>query len=155
MPVITPRQKVSQTKMFGEEFIEIKLIGDSYEECEVAAKKYTAENGMTLIPPFDNFKIIEGQGTVGVEILEELPEIDYLFVPVGGGGLASGMGSFFKSFSPNTTIIGTEPEGAPSMYYALKARHPIILDNIDHFVDGAAVNRVGDITFSICKITYY
>ena len=151
MPVITPRQKVTQTKMFGEEFIEIRLIGDSYEECEVAAKKYTAENGMTLIPPFDNFKIIEGQGTVGVEILEELPEIDYLFVPVGGGGLASGMGSFFKSFSPNTTIIGTEPEGAPSMYYALKARHPIILDNIDHFVDGAAVNRVGDITFSICK----
>ena len=151
MPIITPKQKVTQTKMFGEEFIEVKLTGDSYEECAVAAQKYTEENEMTLIPPFDNFKIIEGQGTVGVEILEELSKVDYLFVPVGGGGLASGVGSFFKTFSPQTTIIGTEPEGAPSMYYALKARHPITLDNIEHFVDGASVNRVGDITFSICK----
>lgn len=151
MPIITPKQKVSQTKMFGEQFIEVKLIGDSYEECAFAAQKYTEETGMTLIPPFDNFKIIEGQGTVGVEILEELSKVDYLFVPVGGGGLASGVGSFFKTFSPHTTIIGAEPEGAPSMYYALKARHPIILENIDHFVDGASVNRVGDITFSICK----
>jgi threonine dehydratase len=151
MPVITPKQKITQTKMFGEQFIDVKLTGDNYEECAVAAQKYSAENGLTLIPPFDNFKVIEGQGTVGVEILEEQQKIDFLFVPVGGGGLAAGVGSYFKTFSPNTKIIGAEPEGAPSMFYALKARHPITLDNIEHFVDGASVNRVGDITFSICK----
>ena len=151
MPIITPKQKVSQTKMFGEEFIEVVLTGDTYEECAVAAQKYTQENSMTLIPPFDDFKIIEGQGTVALEILEEEPKVDYLFVPVGGGGLAAGVGSYFKTFSPQTKIIGTEPEGAPSMFYALKARHPITLDNIEHFVDGASVNRVGDITFSVCK----
>ncbi len=151
MPVITPNQKVNQTKMFGEEFIEVKLIGDTYDECAVAAKKYTAEHGMVFIPPFDDFKIIEGQGTVGVEILEELSKVDYLFVPVGGGGLSAGVGAFFKSFSPQTKIIGMEPEGAPSMYEALKAGQPVTLESIEQFVDGASVKRVGDITFSICK----
>ncbi len=151
MPVITPKQKVSQTKMFGAQFIDVKLTGDNYDECAIAAQNFARENSMTLIPPFDNFKIIEGQGTVAVEILEDEPEIDYLFVPVGGGGLAAGVGRYFKTFSPQTKIIGAEPEGAPSMFYALKARHPITLDNIEHFVDGASVNRVGDITFSICK----
>ncbi len=151
MPIITPKQKVSQTKMFGEEFIEIKLTGDTYEECADAAHKYAYENKMTLIPPFDDFKIIEGQGTVALEILEDEPKVDYLFVPVGGGGLAAGIGSYFKTFSPQTKIIGVEPEGAPSMFYALKARHPITLENIEHFIDGASVNRVGDITFSVCK----
>ena len=151
MPVITPNQKVSQTKMFGEEFIEVKLIGDTYDECAVAAKEYTAEHGMAFIPPFDDFKIIEGQGTVGVEILEELSKVDYLFVPVGGGGLSAGVGAFFKSFSPQTKIIGMEPEGAPSMYEALKAGQPVTLESIEQFVDGASVKRVGDITFSICK----
>src|ERR1019366_705039 len=151
MPVITPNQKVSQTKMFGEDFIEIKLIGDTYDECAVAAKKYTEENKMAFIPPFDDYKIIEGQGTVGVEILEELSKVDYLFVPVGGGGLSAGVGTFFKSFSPATKIIGTEPEGAPSMFRALEAGHPVFLDSIEQFVDGASVKRVGDITFSICK----
>ena len=106
---------------------------------------------MTFIPPFDDYKIIEGQGTVGVEILEDQSEIDYLFVPVGGGGLAAGVGTYFKTFSPETKIIGVEPEGAPSMYEALKAGHPVTLANIERFVDGAAVKRVGDITFSICK----
>jgi threonine dehydratase len=151
MPIITPNQKVSQTKMFGENFIEIKLSGDTYNECAVAAKKYTEENGMAFIPPFDHYKIIEGQGTVGVEILEDESNIDYLFVPVGGGGLSAGVGTYFKTFSPHTKIIGLEPEGAPSMFEALKAGQPVTLSNIDQFVDGAAVNRVGDITFSICK----
>jgi len=95
--------------------------------------------------------IIEGQGTVAVEILEDQPEIDYLFVPVGGGGLASGVGSYFKTYSPGTKIIGLEPEGAPSMKEALKAGHPVTLDNIERFVDGAAVKRVGDLTFNICR----
>jgi threonine dehydratase len=151
MPIITPNQKVSQTKMFGENFIEIKLSGDTYNECAIAAKKYTEENGMAFIPPFDHYKIIEGQGTVGVEILEDESRVDYLFVPVGGGGLSAGVGTYFKTFSPHTKIIGLEPEGAPSMFEALKAGQPVTLSNIDQFVDGAAVNRVGDITFSICK----
>jgi len=151
MPIVTPKQKVNQTKMFGEDNIEIKLIGDTFDDCAAAAKKYTEENGMTFIPPFDDYRIIEGQGTVAVEVLEDLSNVDYVFVPVGGGGCASGIGTYFKTFSPQTKIIGLEPEGAPSMKEALKAGHPITLSDIDRFVDGAAVKRVGDITFNICK----
>ena len=151
MPVITPNQKVSQTKMFGEDFTEVKLVGDTFDDCAVVAKKFTEENGMTFIPPFDDYRIIEGQGTVGVEILEDQSDIDYLFIPVGGGGLSAGVGSYFKTYSPKTKIIGLEPEGAPAMFEALKAGKPVTLESIDGFVDGAAVKRVGDITFSICK----
>lgn len=151
MPIITPNQKVSQTKMFGENFIEVKLTGDTYDDCAVAAKKYTQENGMTFIPPFDDIRIIEGQATVGIEILEDQSEVDFLFIPVGGGGLSAGVGSYFKTFSPKTKLIGLEPEGAPSMFEALKAGKPVTLENIERFVDGASVKRVGDITFSICK----
>ena len=151
MPVITPNQKIYQTKMFGENFIEIKLVGDTYDDCSVSAKKYAEENKMTFIPPFDDLRIIEGQGTVAVEILNEQNDIDFLFVPVGGGGLSAGVGTYFKTHSPKTKIIGVEPEGAPSMYEALKVGKPITLENIESFVDGAAVKRVGDITFSICK----
>ncbi len=151
MPIITPKQKITQTKMFGEDNIEVKLIGDTFDDCAVAAKKYTEEKSMTFIPPFDDYRIIEGQGTVGVEILEDQSEVDYIFIPVGGGGLSAGVGSYFKTYSPKTKIIGLEPEGAPSMFEALKAGHPVTLDTIERFVDGAAVKRVGDITFSICK----
>jgi threonine dehydratase len=175
MPVITPNQKITQTKMFGEDKLTVKLVGDTFDDCAIAAKKYTEENGMTFIPPFDDYKIIEGQGTVGVEILEQLNEeenslhqsslissssssplgriggADFLFLPVGGGGLSAGVGTYFKTFSPKTKVIGVEPEGAPSMFEALKAGHPVTLDNIERFVDGAAVKRVGEITFSICK----
>lgn len=151
MPVITPNQKINQTKMFGEDFIEVRLTGDTFDDCAAAAKKYTEENGMTFIPPFDDLRIIEGQGTVAVEILEAQSDIDFVFIPVGGGGLSAGVGSYFKTYSPKTKIIGVEPEGAPSMYEALKANRPVTLDNIDRFVDGAAVKRVGDISFDICK----
>ncbi len=151
MPVITPNQKITQTKMFGEDFIEVRLIGDTYDDCAAAAKIYTEENGLTFIPPFDDLRIIEGQGTVAVEVLEEQHDIDYVFIPVGGGGLSAGIGSYFKTYSPKTKIIGLEPEGAPSMKEALKAGHPVTVENIDRFVDGAAVKRVGDVTFSICK----
>ena len=151
MPIITPNQKVKQTKMFGEQNVEVRLIGDTYDDCAIAAKMFTEENGLTFIPPFDDPRIIEGQATVGVEILEDLSEIDYLFLPVGGGGLSSGVGSYFKTYSPKTRIIGLEPEGAPSMLAAFKAGHPVTLDNIERFVDGAAVKRVGDLTYSICK----
>ncbi|HEV8506713.1 MAG TPA: threonine ammonia-lyase [Chitinophagaceae bacterium] len=151
MPIITPKQKVNQTKMFGEEYVEVKLVGDTFDDCAVAAKNFTEKNGMTFIPPFDDRRIIEGQGTVAVEILEDKTDIDYLFIPVGGGGLSSGVGSYFKTYSPKTKIIGLEPEGAPAMFEALKAGHPVTLEQIDRFVDGAAVKRVGDLTFSICK----
>jgi len=151
MPIITPQQKIQQTKMFGEHFTEIVLIGDTFDDCAVAAKQYTQQHGMTFIPPFDDYRIIEGQATVGVEILEDQSEIDFLFMPVGGGGLSAGVGSYFKTFSPKTKLIGLEPEGAPSMKAALDAGHPVTLDNIERFVDGAAVKRVGDLTFSICK----
>ena len=151
MPVITPNQKITQTKMFGEDFIEIKLVGDTYDECGIAAQQYTAENGMTYIHPFDDYKIIEGQGTVGLEILEDLSDIDYLFIPVGGGGLCSGVGTYFKTFSPKTKLIGVEPEGAPSMKAAFDKGEPVTLQHIERFVDGAAVQRVGNITYAVCK----
>lgn len=151
MPVITPHQKVNQTRMFGDKNIEIRLVGDTYDDCAHAAKKFTEENDMYFIPAFDDPRIIEGQATVGVEILEDQPAIDYLFMPVGGGGLSAGVGSYFKLFSPRTTLVGVEPEGAPSMFSALKAGEPVTLDCIDRFVDGAAVKRVGELTFSICK----
>lgn len=151
MPIITPQQKVDQTRMFGEDFIEIRLCGDTFDDCAVAAKQYTLQHGLTFIPPFDDPRIIEGQATVGVEILEDLSQIDYLFVPVGGGGLCAGVGTYFKTFSPKTKIIGAEPEGAPSMTEALRAGGPVTLDNIERFVDGAAVKRVGELTYSLCS----
>jgi threonine dehydratase len=151
MPVTTPNQKIRQTKLFGEDLIEVQLAGDTFDDSAIAAKNYANETGKTFIPPFDNFQIIEGQGTVGVEILEQLSNVDYIFIPVGGGGLSAGVGSYFKIYSPSTKIIGLEPEGAPSMSEALKVGHPVTIKKIDRFVDGAAVKRVGDITFNICK----
>lgn len=152
MPVITPKQKINQTRMFGEGAVEIRLAGDNFDECADAAKKYTEANSMTFIPPFDNERIIEGQSTVALEILQDLTEpIDFVFVPIGGGGLAAGVGLVFKTTSPHTKIIGLEPEGAPSMKEALKKGEPVMLSQIDRFVDGAAVKKVGDLTFKVCK----
>jgi threonine dehydratase len=151
MPIITPRQKVNQTEMFGDGHVEIRLVGDTFDDCAVAAKAFTEKHNMTFVPPFDDLKIIEGQATVALEILEELPSVDYVFVPVGGGGLSAGVGRYFKTYSPKTKIVGLEPEGAPSMLAALKAGRPVTLEHIDRFVDGAAVKRVGEITFPICR----
>jgi threonine dehydratase len=151
MPIITPNQKVTQTKMFGEDNIEVRLIGDTFDDCAVAAKEFTEANGMTFIPPFDHHKIIEGQGTVALEIFEELPQTDFLFVPHGGGGLSAGAGMFYKQYSPQTQIIAVEPLGAASMTAALANNGPVTLDRIERFVDGAAVKRVGELTYQICK----
>lgn len=151
MPVITPKQKINQTRMFGEGAIEIRLAGDNFDECAEAAKAFTEVNKMTFIPPFDNERIVEGQSTVALEILQDLDSIDYLFVPVGGGGLSAGVGLVFKTMSPETKIIGLEPEGAPSMKEALKKGEPVMLSKIDRFVDGAAVKKVGDLTYRICR----
>ncbi|QHS62724.1 threonine ammonia-lyase [Chitinophaga agri] len=151
MPIITPKQKVNQVNMFGGDNIEIRLVGDTFDDCAAEAQAFTKAHNMTFIPPFDDAKIIEGQGTVAVEVLEDQAKIDYVFVPIGGGGLAAGLGTYFKTYSPLTQIIGVEPEGAPSMSRALEAGEPVTLNEIERFVDGAAVKRVGALTFSICK----
>ncbi len=151
MPAITPKQKINQVKMFGGNNIEIVLIGDTFDECQTHAMEYSTANGMIFIPPFDHVKVMEGQGTVAKEILEEQSNIDYVFVPIGGGGLCAGMGSYLHTYSPQTKIIGVEPSGAPSMKEALKAGRPVVLGKIERFVDGASVKKVGDLTFPICK----
>lgn len=153
MPKITPKQKIEQTRMFGNGNIEIVLVGDTFDDCANAAKIYTKEHNMTFIPPFDHPQVIEGQGTIGLEILKEIPEgtIDYLFIPIGGGGLCAGVGAYVKDYSPNTKIIGVEPAGAPCMKAAFEVGQPMTLAHINKFVDGAAVQRAGDITYPICK----
>jgi threonine dehydratase len=151
MPEITPKQKVKQTEMFGNGNVELVLTGDTFDDCLREALLYTQAHGMTFIPPFDNEQIIEGQGTVGVEILNDLPGVEAVIMPVGGGGLAAGTGSYLKQQVPGILLIGVEPEGAPSMVTALNEGGPITLPHIERFVDGAAVKRVGEKTFLLCK----
>jgi len=151
MPAITPKQKINQVKMFGGANVEIVLIGDTFDECQAHALEFTTANNRVFIPPFDHLKIIEGQGTVAKEIFEELPSVDYLFIPVGGGGLIAGMSHYFKMYSPRTKIIGVEPVGAPSMKEAIKAGKPVVLDKVQRFVDGASVKKVGELTFDLSR----
>ena len=152
MPVTTPKQKIEQVRMFGREFIEIVLTGDTFDAANSAAIAYAEENGKTFIPPFDDPKVMEGQGTIGKEILSQTPgKLDYIFVPIGGGGLASGLGSYIKAMSPETKIIGVEPGGAPCMKAAIENGGPIELDEIDKFVDGAAVKKAGSKTYEVCR----
>ena len=151
MPKITPRQKIQQTKMFGKDCIEIIIDGDTFDDCAASARQYASERAMTFIPPFDHPRIIEGQATIAAEILEELGHVDYIFVPVGGGGLCSGVGAYFKTYSPHTKVIAVEPMGAACLKAALEKGEPTTLSKIDKFVDGAAVKRIGDLTFRICR----
>ena len=152
MPVTTPKQKIEQVRMFGKEFIEIVLTGDTFDAANSAAIEYAEKNGKTFIPPFDDPKVMEGQGTIGKEILSQFPEkLDYIFVPIGGGGLASGLGSYIKAMSPETKIIGVEPGGAPCMKAAIENGGPVELEEIDKFVDGAAVKKAGAKTYEVCK----
>ncbi|NER16385.1 threonine ammonia-lyase IlvA [Spongiivirga citrea] len=152
MPAPTPKQKIDQTKMFGGSHVDIVLEGDTYDDSYNAAINFCKENGSTFVHPFDDEKVIEGQATVGLEILEQTSkQIDYVFVAVGGGGLASGLCSVFKTLSPNTKIIGVEPAGAPSMKTSIDNGVNTKIFEIEKFVDGAAVQQVGDITFNICK----
>ena len=156
MPSPTPGQKVSQVRMLGKEYVEVVLTGDTFDDAQAEALKYCQQQEVTLIPPFDNEKIIEGQATVGKEILEDsAAPVDFLIVPIGGGGLAAGLASYFSVLSPHTRIIGVEPAGAPAMQQSIEAGRVVTLDEIDKFVDGAAVRRVGDITFDICKELLY
>lgn len=152
MPSPTPGQKIEQVKMFGEEYVEVILVGDTFDEASTHAKIYCEAQDMAFIHPFDDEKVIEGQATIGLEILEQSSEpIDYVFLPVGGGGLAAGLSSVFKSLSPHTKIIGVEPQGAPSMKTSLAQKSNYTLDHIDKFVDGASVKRVGERNFHICQ----
>lgn len=152
MPVTTPKQKLEQVEMFGGNFVEIKLVGDTFDASKNAALELAKISGAPFIHPFDDVQIIEGQGTLALEILEQQYEnIDFVFIPIGGGGLASGIATVFKELSTETQLIGVEPKGAPSMKVSLRENMNTELSEIDGFVDGAAVKKVGDLNFEICK----
>lgn len=152
MPAPTPKQKIEQVTMFGGEFTEVVLIGDTFDDANNAAMEECERLNKTFIHPFNDEKVIEGQATVALEIIDQAQHpIHYVFIPVGGGGLSAGLSSVFKKLSPNTKIIGVEPKGAPSMSISLQNNHNTELNQIESFVDGASVKRVGDLNFSICQ----
>ena len=152
MPTTTPKQKIEQVRMFGKEYIDIVLTGDTFDAANSAAIDFANKSGRTFIPPFDDPKVMEGQGTIGREIMSQTTEkLDYIFVPIGGGGLASGLGSYIKAVSPETKIIGVEPAGAPCMKAAIEKGEVVELEHIDKFVDGAAVKKAGSLTYEVCK----
>lgn len=152
MPTTTPLQKIKKVKSFGKSFVEVVLTGDTYDDSYKEAMKDAKKSKLTFIHPFNDEKVIEGQGTVGLEILEDCDTpIDYVFVAIGGGGLISGLGSYFRQISPETKIIGVEPVGSPGMHHSLEKGKVVKLKEMDVFVDGAAVRRVGDLTFKICQ----
>ncbi|MBO9129150.1 threonine ammonia-lyase IlvA [Bacillus sp. 165] len=152
MPSTTPSQKVSQVRFFGGDAIEVVLTGDTFDDSFAEAVSYCGKHNMTFIHPFDDRNVIAGQGTVGVEILNDIErQIDYLFMGIGGGGLASGVGTYIKGISPLTQVVGVEPAGAASMQAALQKGEVVTLSSIEKFVDGAAVQQVGKLTFEICK----
>jgi threonine dehydratase len=152
MPTTTPRQKISQVKFFGGSHVEVILIGDSFDDSSTQAKAYCQQENKVFIHPFDDARTIAGQGTVGLEIMNQMMEApDYIFATIGGGGLIAGVSTYVKSVSPHTHIIGVEPEGAASMSKSLEQGEVVTLPTIDKFVDGAAVKQVGQQTFAICK----
>jgi len=152
MPKNTPLQKVEAVRFHGQERVKIKLVGDTFDEAYAASRSFCERNQAIYIPPFDDFDIIAGQATVSLEILSQVPhELDYLVVAVGGGGLAAGSALMLEYASPTTQLITVEPEKAASLTAALAHGSPVVLPEIDSFVDGAAVKRMGDNTFSILK----
>ena len=152
MPTTTPAQKVKQVKLFGKNQVEVVLIGDAYDDAYYAAKDYCEAHEASFIHPFDDPLVMEGQGTVGLEIFRDADfKIDYLFMAIGGGGLASGVSTVFKQLSPSTKLIGVEPLGSPTMQRSIAEGHVVTLEKIDKFVDGAAVKRAGETTFEVCR----
>lgn len=152
MPATTPKQKVFQVEMFGREFVDIVLVGDTFDDSYEEAMKCAEAEQCAFIHPFDNEKVIAGQGTVAVELLNDCEEpVDYVFASIGGGGLVAGISTYVKSISPNTKVIGVEPAGAASMLTSFQNKTVTSLDKIDKFVDGAAVKCVGVKTFDICS----
>jgi threonine dehydratase len=154
MPTTTPAQKIKQVRMFGKEWVNVEMVGDSYDDASDAAKVFVNTTESTFVHPFNDEQVIEGQGTVGLEIFKDADfKIDYLLFAIGGGGLASGVSTVFKRLSPKTKLIGVEPLGSPSMKVSIENKMVTTLQQIDKFVDGAAVKRVGEINYEICKDT--
>lgn len=152
MPATTPRQKVNQVQMFGKDAVEIYLVGDTFDDSYEKAVQCAKAENRQFIHPFDDEKVMAGQGTVAVEILNDIEDsADYLFAGIGGGGLMAGLSTYFKSISPHTKCIGVEPSGAPSMKVSKEQGKVVALNEIDKFVDGAAVKCVGTKTFEICR----
>lgn len=152
MPEVTPRQKVDQTRLFGADWVTIHLAGDTYDDAFEAAREYCTSHDLNFIHPFDDPRIIEGQATVGLEIVEDLGDtVDFVLAAIGGGGLASGLIGLFSELSPTTRIVGIEPAGAPSMKRSIEQGRRVSLDQMSKFVDGAAVKMVGELTFEICR----
>jgi threonine dehydratase len=152
MPATTPRQKVSQVELFGRDSVEIILVGDTFDDSYHEAIKCAEAESRAFIHPFDDEMVIAGQGTVAVELLNDCEEpVDYVFASIGGGGLMAGLSTYIKSISPETQMIGVEPAGAPSMSESIRTQTVAPLDEIDKFVDGAAVKCVGEKTYEICN----
>jgi len=148
MPSTTPRQKISQVELFGKEYVEIILTGDTFDDAYQSAVACCEEEKRAFIHPFDDPAVMAGQGTVAVEILNDIEtEPHYLFASVGGGGLLSGVGTYMKNVSPDTKLIAVEPKGAPALFESNKKGEVVILEKIDKFVDGAAVQKIGEETF--------
>ncbi len=146
MPVTTPQQKIQKTRMFGGDAIEIRLIGDYFDDCLRAAQSFCQEAGGHFLSPFDDDDVIEGQASVAAEIEAQMGGLpDHLVVPVGGGGLSSGMLSYFGTAAQFTLV---EPAGGACLRAALSAGKPVALDRVDTFADGAAVGRIGERTFA-------
>lgn len=152
MPATTPRQKISQVKLFGGAFVEVVLTGDTFDDALREALDYCEREGLQFVHPFDHPKVIAGQGTVGLELMTDMRDnVDYVFAGIGGGGLIAGVGTYIKSISPSTKVIGVEAAGAPSMTEAIARGEVVTLDEIDKFVDGAAVKRVGELNYDIAR----
>ena len=152
MPKITPKLKIDKVKEFGGEFVEIILTGNDFYEAYDKSVVFCSQKKLNFIHPFNDYKIIEGQATLFLEILDQTDEkIDTLIIPIGGGGLISGAINVFKQLSKKTKIIGVQPAGAPTMKKSINQNKVITLSEIDNFVDGAAVRKVGDLTFDYCK----
>ena len=152
MPIPTPSQKVEQVKMFGGPHVSIVLGGDTYDDSQKAELEHCKKLNQVFVHPFDDVDVIEGQGTIAIEMIKQANKpLDYVFIPIGGGGLISGMLTVFKNLSPQTKIIGVEPLGAASMKISLQNKKNTRIEKIDKFVDGAAVQRVGDLSFEICQ----
>ena len=147
MPVTTPQQKIRKTTTFGGDNIEVRLVGDYFDDTLAAAQAFCTEAGGHFLSPFDDPDVIEGQASVAVEILAECPRPDMVILPVGGGGLSSGMTQFMASEAPDTQMRYVEPSGGASLTAALQAGTPVALDRVDTFVDGAAVARIGQRNF--------
>ena len=151
MPVPTPKQKLGQVRMFGGSNVEIRLTGDTFDDAYAAAQSFKDETNSMFVHPFEDKDVVIGQATLALELIEQTEEpIDYILVPIGGGGLISGVLHVFKTLSPQTKVIGIEPEGAPAMQQSLVNGKNTELNEIDPFVDGAAVRKVGDDAFTLC-----